>query len=113
MGFEDDMEKVKTASGTPVSSKMTLKKAIDFGEYDPDYLSTFAEWHTLSRHIKFLYIRIAIENRRKNLLMQYAEINNMLDFSKKPHLSDALRNIEKQLKTVEVDRERLFVEYSQ
>lgn len=93
-------------------SKITLQKAIDLGEYKPEYLSTFAEWHTLSKHIQFQYIKTAIENRRKQLISQYAEINNILDFSLKPHLTEALHNIEKQLKMLELDREKLFVEYS-
>ena len=112
MGFEDNIEKGRS-SGTPKKgSKMTLQKAIDMGEYDPNYLATFPEWHTLSRHIQFQHIRTAVENRRHHLLQQWAEINNILDFSKKPELADALKNIEKQLHEIEEDRERLFVEYS-
>ena len=112
MGYEDSAEKGTTQSKPTVGSKMTLKRAVDFGEYNPEYLSTFAEWHTLSRHIQFQYIKTALENRRKNLLMQYAEINNILDFSKKPYLKEAMGNIEKQLHEIEEDREKLFVEYS-
>lgn len=112
MGFEDDIEKAKSSSPPPRGDKMTLQKAVDMGEYDPEFLSTFAEWHTISRYVQFQYIKQAVDNRHKQLIMQYAEINNMLDFSKKPHLNDALKNIEKQLKLLEVDRERLFVEYS-
>lgn len=93
-------------------NKITLQKAIDLGEYDPDYLSRFSEWHELSKHIRFQYIKTAIENRHKQLITQYAEINNILDFSKKPHLTEALQNVEKQLQILELDRERLFVEYS-
>jgi hypothetical protein len=93
-------------------SNITLRGAIDLGEYDPNYLGTFPEWNQLSRHIQFQYIKTAIDNRRKQLTMQYAEVNNILDFSKKPHLTEALKNIEKQLKIIELDRERLFVEYS-
>lgn len=112
MGFEDNIEKGKSSTRPVSSSKMTLQKAIDMGEYNPDYLATFSEWLTLSKHIQFQYIRTAIENRRGHLITQYAEINNILDFSKKPHLNKALRNIEKQLRKVEEDREELFVEYS-
>ena len=92
MGFEDNIEKGKSSGKPSVSSKMTLQKAIELGEYNPDYLSTFPEWLTLSRHIKFQYIRDAIESRRRHLITQYAEINNILDFSKKPHLKEALKN---------------------
>jgi hypothetical protein len=112
MGFEDSLEK-GTSSAKPIQgNKMTLQKAVEMGEYNPEFLSTFAEWHIISRHIQFQYIRTALENRRHQLLQQYAEINNILDFSKKPHLKDAMKNIEKQLRVIEDDRERLFVEYS-
>jgi hypothetical protein len=99
--------------GKPKSGNyLTLQKAIDFGEYNPDYLANFAQWHQLSRHSQFELIKQALENRRRHLLLQWAELNNMLDFSKKPHLKPALKNVEKQLKQVEQDRESLYVEYS-
>ncbi len=28
---------------------LTLQKAIDLGQFDPDYLSRFPEWHELPR----------------------------------------------------------------
>lgn len=111
MGFEDSPEKLK-GGGKQTSSRMTLQKAVDMGEYNPEFLSTFPEWHTLSRHVQFQFIRSGLENRRKHLILQYAEINNVLDFRLKPHLREALKNIEKQLKLLEEDREELFLEYS-
>lgn len=36
----------------------------------------------------------------------------MLDFRLKPHLRDALKNIEKQLERLQEDKEKLYVEYS-
>ena len=42
---------------------MTLQKAIELGEYDPDYLAQFAEWSSLSRHSQFELIRQALRNR--------------------------------------------------
>lgn len=112
MGFEDDLEQAKSTKPVINSSKMSLQKAVEMGEYNPEYLSTFPEWQELTSHVQFQYIKTAIDNRRKQMIMQYAEINNMLDFSLKPHLTEALHNIEKQLKMLELDRERLFVEYS-
>ena len=112
MGYEDSLEKGTSSTPVKVSSRMTLKKAVDFGEYDPNYLSTFPEWTTLSKYIRFQYIRTAIENRRKMFLMQYAEVNNILDFRLKPELKVALRNIERELKKVEDDREKILIEYS-
>ena len=112
MGFEDDIEQAKSSGKPTATARMTLQKAVEMGEYNPDYLATFPEWHELSRHIQFEYIRTAIENRRKHLITQYAQINNILDFRLKPHLRDAMKNVEKQLHEVEEDREKLFVEYS-
>lgn len=94
------------------SIDMTLQKAIEMGEYNPQYLSTFPEWHSLSRHIQFEYIREALDNRNKHLITHWAEINNMLDFRLKPHLAEALKNIESQLKKLDKDREKLYLEYS-
>lgn len=92
--------------------KIQFSKAIEMGEYNPSFLEKYEEWKTFSRHVQFQYIRTAIENRRKHLLTQWAETSTILDFSKKPELALALKNIEKQLKEVENDRENLFVEYS-
>lgn len=112
MGFEDAVEKGQS-SGKPIASaKMTLQKAVELGEYNPDFLSTFPEWHTLSRHVQFQFIRQALDNRHRHLIVQWAEINNLLDFSKKPELKEALKNIEKQLNELEKDKEKLYLEYS-
>lgn len=93
-------------------SNLTLKKAIELGEYDPEFLATYPEWHTYSRHVQFQHIRKALDNRNRQLVVQWAEVNNMLDFHKKPYLKVALKNIEKQLALVEKDREKLYLEYS-
>lgn len=113
MAFEDveGGEKLKGGS-KPLAPKMTLSQAIEMGEYNPGFLATFPEWSSYSRHIQFQYIRRALDNRNKHLLMQWAEINNMLDFRLKPHLADALKNIEKQMKKLDADREELYFEYS-
>lgn len=112
MGFEDSVEKGTSGKGYSRASKMTLQKAVDMGEYNPEFLSTFPEWHELSRHVQFQFIRQGLDNRRKQLIVQYAEINNVLDFRLKPHLKDALENIYKQLKKLDQDREELYLEYS-
>lgn len=105
-------EKVNSSGHSSQSSNITLQKAIDLGEYDPDYLATFPEWHSLSRHIQFEYIRKALENRNQQLISQWAEINNLLDFRLKPNMQVALKNIEKQLKLLDKDKEKLYLEYS-
>ena len=112
MGFEDNIEKAKTTARPSAGAKMTLQKAVDLGEYDPGYLSTFSEWHTLSRHVQFQFIRQGIDNRRRHLVSQWAEINNVLDFRLKPELKSALENIQNQLKKLDSEQERLYLEYS-
>jgi hypothetical protein len=98
-------------SGQP-QTYLTLPKAIEFGQYEPLYLSTFVEFTQLDRHSQFELIKEALDNRRRQLIKQWAEVNNVLDYSEKPHLQTALRNIEKQQRKVEKDRERLYIEYS-
>jgi hypothetical protein len=112
MGFEDNLEKGTTKTHSPAQVKMTLEKAIEMGEYDPEYLGTFPEWHDLSRHIQFEYIRKALDNRNRQLVLHWAEINNILDYSTKPELKIAQENIQNQIKKVDKDRERLYLEYS-
>ncbi len=91
---------------------LNLKEAIELGEYDPTFLSNYPEWRTLSRHVQFEYVRKGLDNRNKQLLLQWAEVNNILDFSKKPELKGALKNIEKQMSDLTKERERLYLEYS-
>ncbi len=112
--MEDEGEQEKSLGGkTPPSvSKLTLEKAIELGEYDPKFLANFPEWHTLSIHIQFQYVKKALENRHHQLLAQYAELNNVLDLRKKPEVWEAIRNMEKQLHHILEEKERLFTEYS-
>ena len=90
---------------------MTLQKAVDMGEYKPEYLSTFPEWNTLGKHVQFQFISTGLKNRRNQLLTQYAEINNVLDFRLKPELKVTLNNIIEQMKVVDDDYEKLSIEY--
>jgi len=111
----EDLEKLeqKQSSSVPApSTTMTLDKAIEMGEYKPEYLAMFPEWHTLTRHIQFEYIRKAIDNRNRHLITQWAEITNVLDFRLKPHLNEALKNLEKQIQELRVDKEKLYFDYS-
>lgn len=114
MAYEN-MEKGEQApTNTPTSSSknMTLKEAIELGEYKPEFLATFPEWHTFSRHVQFQHIRQALDNRNKQLLVQWAEINNTIDFRIKPQMAEALKNIQKQMKKLDTDRDKLYYEYS-
>ena len=114
MAFEDleGGEKTTGKASTPPPKNMTLERAIELGEYNPDFLATFPEWHTLSRHVQFQYIRKALDNRNKQLLLSWAEINNTIDFSLKPQMAEALKNIQKQMKKLDDDRDSLYFEYS-
>lgn len=91
---------------------LTLEKAIELGEYDPEKLSHFAEWQILSRHAQFELIKQALENRKHQLWQHWAELNNQLNFSKKPYLKTALQNIQEQIDQWKQDNERLYIEYS-
>jgi len=112
MGYEDAAEKGVTSGGSVPPPKMTLQKAVDMGEYSPEYLSTFAEWHTLSPHMQLNYIKQGLDNRRVQLLAEWAELDRAIDYRLKPELKMAQENIWKQIEKIEVDRERLYYEYS-
>ena len=100
------------SSRPPKTGKMTLQQVIDMGEYHPEYLANFAEWHTLSIYIQFQMIRRALDIRHKQLITQYAELNNVLDLRKKPHVTEAMKNVEQQIRIFESEREELYVRYS-
>lgn len=113
MSFDTEPSTEHIPSGSGNSGGMiTLQKAVEMGEYDPQKLSTYTEWHALSQHVQFQLIRQALDNRFKILLQQWAAIANVPDFSKKPHLNEALRNIERQQDKLQNDKERLYIEYS-
>jgi hypothetical protein len=91
---------------------MTLDEAIELGEYQPEYLMQFEEFAKLSRHGQLQLIRKALKNRHRQLITQYAEINNQLHFSKKPWLQEGLDKVMEKIQKLEEDRERLLVEYA-
>jgi hypothetical protein len=98
------------SNGSKLST--TFHEAIELGEYDPKDLSRYPEWRGLSSHAQFQKVRDALENRRHQLLTQYAEINNMLDFRLKPELQEALNKIKEKLDKIESDREDLYVKFA-
>ncbi len=81
------------------------------GEYDPKYLSTFPEWHTLSKPIQWSLIKKALSIKEKQLIQQWAEVNNVLDFRLKPELKIVLKNIQDMIHKVDQDKEKLIMEY--
>ncbi|KKU45632.1 MAG: hypothetical protein UX62_C0032G0001 [Microgenomates group bacterium GW2011_GWA2_46_7] len=94
------------------SKYLTLDKAIALGEYSLKHLEKFQEFKSLSRHGQFQLIHEALRNKEKQLYLQWAEINNQLDFSEKPYLQIGLDNIQKQIDELHKDEERLLLEYS-
>lgn len=99
-------------SPPPQGPKMTLEKAISMGEYDEKFLSTFPEWATLSNNLRFNYIIQAIKHRRFFLNRNYAETFNVIDFSKKPELKKVLDSIVKRLAELQVDEEKIRIDYA-
>ncbi len=92
---------------------LTLKEVINLGEYDPNLLSKYLEWENLSNYVRFQLITQGLENRRKQLFKKWSEIVNFIDDSDNPRLKEeAKNNIERQLKELRADKERLYWEYS-
>lgn len=105
------METTPQSTGPAPTKTFQLREVVEMGEYDPEYLSTFAEWHSLSKPVQWTLIKKALDIRERQLVQQWAEINNVLDFRLKPELKVALKNIEKKRHEVMSDRERLLMEY--
>lgn len=96
-----------TPSSQAKIDQMNLQKAVDLGEYDPEYLSTFTEWHELTKHLQWRMVREALKNRRQSLTMNWAEVQNQPNYSKKPHLKIIQESIQKQLIQLQEDEESL------
>lgn len=111
--MEDDLEIEPTkGSSNNSSNNLTLEKAIELGEYDPNFLSNFPQWHDLSRHVQFQFIRKALDNRYRQLVTQYAELSNVLDLRNKPEIRKAMENVDSQIKILRRDKEMLYSQYS-
>lgn len=93
------------------TTSMTLEKAVEMGEYDPNFLSTFPEWAGFSEYIRWNYIRQAIHNRRRFLMQNWAETNNVLDLRLKPEMKQVLDRINDQIVALNQAEEKLRVEY--
>lgn len=103
----DDAKNPKTAA------PLSLREVIDLGEYDPELLSKYPEWEKLSNYARFQLITRGLENRRRQLFRKWSEIVNFINDSDNPTLQEeAKENIERQLKNLRVDKERLYNEYS-
>lgn len=100
-------EKTSASNSPSLPTNMTLQKAVDLGEYDPDYLSTFPDWHEITPHLQWRMVHQAIKNRRTSLMVNWAEVANQPNYSKKPHLKPIQESIEKQLRQLQEDEEKL------
>jgi len=110
--FDPSEEKSpQSSSPTPPIKTFNLGDVVEMGEYDPEYLSTFAEWHSLSKPVQWTLIKKALNIRERQLVQQWAEVNNIPDFRLKPELKKILRNLEDKKHQVMEDRERLLSEY--
>lgn len=103
----ENLENLKKNSTSSKSTTLTLQKAVDLGEYDPEFLSTFSEWHDLTPHLQWQMVRKGLINRRQSLTVNWAEIANQPDYSQKPHLKPIQESIQKQLQKLQQDEEYL------
>jgi hypothetical protein len=108
---ESGKEKISSGGGG-TSQQMTLQKAVDLGEYNPKYLANFPEWHKLSKFLQLQFIRQGLDNHEGRLMSQWSELANELNYRDRPALKQAQENIMKQIKKVQADRERLYIEYT-
>ncbi|OGD83024.1 hypothetical protein A2572_01020 [Candidatus Collierbacteria bacterium RIFOXYD1_FULL_40_9] len=102
----ETLENLKTTKPKAVTH-ITLQRAVDLGEYDPEYLASFSEWHDLTPHLQWRMVHQAIKNRRTSLNVNWAEIANQPNYSQKPHLKPIQESIERQLKQLQNDEESL------
>lgn len=95
-----------------VQPPMSLEEAVRLGEYQPEFLSRYPEWNTLSHFVQFQKISQALENRKRFLMQKWAEVINFMDENDDPKLrEEAKRGIEAQLADLRKDKEKLYWEY--
>ncbi|MBI2464810.1 hypothetical protein HYV64_01590 [Candidatus Shapirobacteria bacterium] len=110
--FGELSERAPKSKPKVTTPQMTLERAVELGEYDEKFLSTFREWHNLSDNIRFNYILRAIKNRRQFLRLNYAETFNVIDYSQKPELKKVLEAINDRLEELQKEEEKYRIEYS-
>lgn len=91
---------------------ISFEKAIELGEYSPQFLSQYPEWKQMSRHVQYQFIKQALDNRHKQLRRQWADLNNQLDYRLKPHLAEAKKKVEQAMQELNVEEEQIMVEYA-
>lgn len=101
-----------SSGGGTSTGRLTLQRAVDLGEYKPEILARYSDWHLLSRHGQLQFIRKGIHNRKAQLMTQYAELFNVLDFSeKRTELEPRLNHILDLVKEVDRDDEYYLAHY--
>lgn len=97
----------------PTNSRLiTFKESIELGKYEVEYLQQYKEWQELDRHLQYQYIIQAVTNKRRQLRLQWAKLANQPNFSKKPYLLEAQKKVEQALRDLEIDEEKLMVEFA-
>ncbi len=109
--FEPSDEMAPQSAPSATTKTYRLSDVVEMGEYDPEYLATFAEWHTLSKQVQWTLIKKALDIRERQLVQQWAEVNNVQNFRLKPELKKVLKNLEDKRREVMNDRERLLSVY--
>lgn len=89
-----------------------FKEAIALGKYQPEYLEQYSEWQQMDRQLQFQYISQAVINKRRQLRIQWANLANQPNFSKKPQLAEAQKKVEQALRDLDAEEEKLMVEYA-
>lgn len=92
---------------------MTFEEAIKMGEYQPEKLTQYPEWQTLSHHVQWEYISKGMANRKTQLMRKWSETINFMDQSEivglKKQIADS---IFEQIRKLGEEKERLYLEYS-
>lgn len=92
---------------------LTLQKAVELGEYDPQVLAQFDEWQMLSAHAQLQLIDKGLDNCERQLGRQWAKISSLVGSNQDTPLANVLMNIEHQLQQLKKDRERLYTQFLQ
>ena len=91
---------------------MTFVEAIQMGEYQPQFLSQYPEWQTMSKHVQLEYISKAIDIRKRQLVKKWGEIINMMDENAIPEMKQKMVDqVFAQMKKLSEERERIYYEY--
>jgi hypothetical protein len=80
MTFEDDIEKGKPTKQSVKQNLLSFDQAIEMGIYDPFELANYPKWHQMNSHVQFQFVRKALDNKRRQLMVQWSEISKYFGF---------------------------------